>query len=233
MNKKLKITTISDTHNKHEYLNEFLPGGDILICGGDITSRGYITEIENFVKWFDKIDNYDTKIFIAGNHDFGFQDDLTTVKGLLSGYKTVEYLQDELIMLDVAGYKDFLNVWGTPWQPEFYNWAFNLPRGETLKEKWDMIPVNTDILITHGPPFGKLDFVKYNTINVGCEELMKKVEEIKPKIHIFGHIHEGYGYVFDGNTHYINASVLDGRYIFKNKPVTFEWDPITNELEFL
>jgi Icc-related predicted phosphoesterase len=235
MNKKWKITAISDTHTKHDKLTPFLPGGDLLICGGDITSRGYLTEIENFAKWFDKIDNYDTKIFIAGNHDFGFQDDLTTVKGMLTGYKTIEYLQDELLMLGEGEmeYIDMLKVWGTPWQPEFHNWAFNLPRGEALKEKWDMIPMNTDILITHGPPFGKLDYVNYNGINVGCEELMKKVEEVKPKIHIFGHIHEGYGYVFDGHTHYINAAVLNGRYEFRNKPVTFEWDPITNNLEFI
>jgi Icc-related predicted phosphoesterase len=232
MNKKWKITAISDTHTKHEKLNGFLPGGDLLICGGDITSRGYLTEIENFAKWFDKIDNYDTKVFIAGNHDFGFQDDNQKLRGLLTGYKTIDYLEDELMMVG-EDYDNMVKIWGTPWQPEFHNWAFNLPRGEKLKEKWDMIPVNTDILITHGPPFGKLDYVKYPNQNVGCEELMKRVEEIKPKIHVFGHIHEGYGYVFDGHTHYINAAVLNGRYEFHNKPVTFEWDPITNNLEFI
>ena len=70
---KKKISFISDTHTKHEKLNGFLPGGDILICAGDISSRGYITEIENFLRWFDSIDNYDFKVLIAGNHDFGFE----------------------------------------------------------------------------------------------------------------------------------------------------------------
>jgi predicted phosphodiesterase len=205
----------------------------MLICAGDITSRGYKTEIENFLKWFDKIDNYDHKIFIAGNHDFGFQDQPNETKGLLTGYKTVEYLQDELLLVGDEDYDDMVKVWGTPWQPEFHNWAFNLPRGQALKEKWDMITVGTDILITHGPPFGKLDYVKYPNQNVGCEELMKRVEVIKPKIHVFGHIHEGYGYVFDGNTHFINAAVLNGRYEFRNKPITVDWDPETNELEFV
>jgi Icc-related predicted phosphoesterase len=228
-----KLTFISDTHTKHEKLNGFLPGGDMLICAGDITSRGYKTEIENFLKWFDKIDNYDHKIFIAGNHDFGFQDQPNETKGLLTGYKTVEYLQDELLLVGDEDYDDMVKVWGTPWQPEFHNWAFNLPRGQALKEKWDMITVGTDILITHGPPFGKLDYVKYPNQNVGCEELMKRVEVIKPKIHVFGHIHEGYGYVFDGNTHFINAAVLNGRYEFRNKPITVDWDPETNELEFV
>lgn len=235
MNKKWKITAIADTHNKHKHLDGLLPGGDLLLHAGDMTGRGGKFELEDFFKWYDKIYNYDHKIFIAGNHDFGLQDYADEMKGILTGYKTIDYLKDELVCLgdDGVDYEDMIKIWGAPWQPEFYNWAFNLPRGEALKEKWDMIPANTDILITHGPPFGKLDYVNYDAINVGCEELMKKVEEIKPKIHIFGHIHQGYGYFFDGNTHYINAAVLDGRYNFKNKPVTFDWDPITNELEFL
>ena len=228
-----KLTFISDTHTKHEKLNGFLPGGDMLICGGDITSRGYLTEIENFLKWFDKIDNYDHKIFIAGNHDFGFQDQPNETNGLLTKYKTVDYLQDELLLVGNGDYEDMVKVWGTPWQPEFHNWAFNLPRGQALKEKWDMITVGTDILVTHGPAFGKLDYVSYDGKNVGCEDLLFKVQEIKPKIHVFGHIHEGYGYVFDGHTHYINAAVLNGRYEFLNKPVNVLWDKNTNHLEFV
>jgi Icc-related predicted phosphoesterase len=229
---KQRITFISDTHTKHDKLDGFLTGGDILIHAGDLTGRGYITEIENFMKWYDKINNYDTKVFIAGNHDFGFQDENEKLRGLLTGYKTIDYLEDELMMVG-EDYDNMIKIWGTPWQPEFFDWAFNLPRGEKLKEKWDMIPLNTDILITHGPPFGKLDYVKYPNQNVGCEELMKRVEEIKPKIHVFGHIHEGYGYVFDGNTHFINAAVLNGRYEYRNKPVTVDWDPETNELDFI
>ena len=229
---KKRITFISDTHTKHDKVSGFLTGGDMLIHAGDLTGRGYITEIENFMKWYDNINNYDTKVFIAGNHDFGFQDDNQKLRGLLTGYKTIDYLEDELMMVG-GDYEDMIKIWGTPWQPEFHNWAFNLPRGEKLKEKWDMIPTNTDILITHGPPFGKLDYVPYDSVNVGCEELMKRVEEIKPKIHVFGHIHEGYGYVFDGNTHFINAAVLNGRYEFRNKPITVDWDPETNELEFV
>lgn len=229
---KKRITFISDTHTKHDKVSGFLTGGDILVHAGDLTGRGYITEIENFMKWYDNINNYDTKVFIAGNHDFGFQDDNEKLRGLLTGYKTIDYLEDELMMVG-EDYEDMIKIWGTPWQPEFHNWAFNLPRGEKLKEKWDMIPTNTDILITHGPPFGKLDYVPYDGVNVGCEELMKRVEQIKPKIHVFGHIHEGYGYVFDGNTHFINAAVLNGRYEFRKKPITVDWDPETNELEFV
>ena len=229
---KQRITLISDSHNKHNLLNGFLPGGDLLIHAGDISSRGYTHEIENFAKWYDKIDNYDSKVFICGNHDFGFQDDAEKVKGLLTGYKNIDYLQDDWMMVGEE-YERMVKIWGSPWQPEFHNWAFNLPRGEKLKEKWDMIPVDTDILITHGPPMGKLDYVPYDNVNVGCEDLLTRIQDIKPKIHVFGHIHEGYGYVFDGNTHFINAAVLNGRYEYQNKPLTIDWDSETNEIEFV
>jgi Icc-related predicted phosphoesterase len=229
---KMRITFISDTHTKHEKLNGFLPGGDLLIHAGDLTSRGYVHEIENFAKWYDKIDNYDSKVFICGNHDFGFQDDHEKVKGLLTGHKTIDYLQDDWMGVG-EDLDTMVKIWGSPWQPEFHNWAFNLPRGEKLMEKWNLIPTDVDILVTHGPAHGKLDYVPYDALNVGCEDLLAKIQEVKPKIHVCGHIHEGYGYVFDGDTHFINAAVLNGRYEFRNKPLTVDWDPKTNELEFV
>lgn len=227
---KKRLTFISDTHTKHEKLNGFLPGGDILLCAGDISSRGYKTELENFFKWFDGIDNYDHKIFIAGNHDFGFQDEPETIKGLLTGYKTIEYLQDDWIMV---GDENPIKIWGSPWQPEFHNWAFNLPRGEKIKEKWDLIPDDVDILITHGPAFGKLDYVPYDGLNVGCEELLKRIEEVKPKIHLSGHIHSGRGVVFSEGTLYVNAAVLNDRYEFRNKPITIDFDFETGEWDVI
>jgi predicted phosphodiesterase len=229
---KKRLTFISDTHNKHKFLDGFLPGGDILLCAGDISSRGYTHELEDFFEWYDGINNYDHKIFISGNHDFGFQDNPDKIKGLLTGYKTIDYIQDEYMGIQ-DGDEPELKIWGSPWQPEFHNWAFNLPRGEKIKEKWDLIPNDVDILITHGPAFGKLDYVSYNRINVGCEELLKKIEEVKPKLHISGHIHEGFGYIFNGETHFFNAAVLNDRYEFRNKPMTIDWDSETNTIEFV
>ena len=237
----MKITFISDTHGKHNQLTEDLPGGDILIHAGDFMNAGYYkTEAIEFFNWFDAIDNYDTKVFIAGNHDRIMEDDPTWAQGYLTGFKTIEYLQDDWMGLYFDGPngdmpEENIRIYGSPWQPEFFNWAFNLPRNsDIMKEKWDAIPDNTDILVTHGPPFGFLDIPGHGTpMNVGCEMLRYRIDELRPKIHVFGHIHGSAGYYFNGHTHFINASVLNERYVYENKPLTFEWDNITNEIQWL
>jgi Icc-related predicted phosphoesterase len=235
----MRITFISDTHTKHKIIEPLLIGGDLLIHAGDFMSSGYNPgEAESFFSWYDSINNYETKILISGNHDRIMENDPPWASGILTGYKTIEYLQDDGLTLYFDGPngefpEDNIHIWGSPWQPEFNNWAFNLQRGEEIKKKWDLIPQNTDILITHGPPFGKLDYVPRGGVNVGCEELLKKVQSVRPKIHVFGHIHEGAGYVFDGSTHFINAAVLNDRYEFRNRPLTIDWDSETNEIEFV
>ena len=236
----MKITLISDTHTKHNQLKNDLPGGDILIHAGDFMSTGYSPyEAEEFFNWFDKIDNYDDKIFIAGNHDRWMQDEPDEAQSILTGYKTIEYLQDEDFVLYFDGpngdwSEDNIRIYGSPWQPEFFNWAFNLPRnGEEMKAKWDDMPTNTDILVTHGPPYGYLDIPGGQSIRVGCEMLRYKVDEIKPKIHVFGHIHGSYGHYFNGDTHFFNTSVLNERYNYTNHPFNFEWNKETNEIKFI
>jgi Icc-related predicted phosphoesterase len=233
----MRITFISDTHTKHNQVTSSLPGGDVLIHAGDISSMGYRNEIQDFIKWFSGLENYKHKIFIAGNHDWGFQTEPKATEHLLELNPGCEYLQDNLFLIgdDTDDYADMVKVWGSPWQPEFYNWAFNLPRqGWELGVHWNQIPEDTEILITHGPPFGHLDTVKSNpTFNTGCELLRERVDVVRPKIHVFGHIHTGYGYKFDGNTHFFNAAVLDEQYYFTQKPMTVDWDPKTNELVFV
>jgi Icc-related predicted phosphoesterase len=229
----MKITFISDTHNKHKQVTSSLPGGDLLIHAGDISSRGYKHEIQQFCKWFNGLENYTVKTFIAGNHDFGFEQEPEMAKEVVGSYKDIVYLQDSFLGYGVDT-ENYVKIYGSPWQPEFHNWAFNLPKyGWELEQKWDDIPEDTDILITHGPAFGYLDTVIGRYENLGCELLVNRIKKIKPKIHVCGHIHSGYGYVFDGDTHFINASVLDERYQYTQKPLTVEWDPVTNKLEFI
>ena len=102
-----------------------------------------------------------------------------------------------------------------------------------MKAKWDAIPDNADILITHGPPYGYLDIPGGQNIRVGCEMLRARVDQFKPKIHVFGHIHGSAGYYFNGYTHFINASVLNEQYVYTNLPLTIEWDKHTNEIKWL
>lgn len=230
---KYKLTIISDTHNKHKVLNGDLPGGDLILHAGDISSMGYEHEITEFAKWYDGL-GYDHKIFIAGNHDWGFQNNVEKVKGILTGYKTIDYIQDELITIQ-DGDKPEIKIWGSPWQPEFYNWAFNLPNGGwELEQKWNDIPEGIDILITHGPAWGILDDVEGRRgQHLGCELLANRIKKIKPKIHICGHIHSGRNIVKVGDTLHIHASVLDERYNYTNKPITIDFDFETNEWDVI
>ena len=214
---KKKITFISDTHTKHKHLTNDLPGGDILIHCGDISSRGYMNEIKNFLEWFDGIKGYEHKIFIAGNHDFGFQDNPKECAKLLQDYPTVTYLEDSSVIVDG------IKIYGSPWQPWFHNWAFNVNRGWDIAQKWEKIPQDIDILITHGPSLGILDITNVSE-RVGCEDLYKRVMEINPKVHACGHIHSSYGMKeIDGMT-FINASNLGEDYLYQNDPITLDFE---------
>lgn len=215
----MKMTFISDTHGKHEHLtskayNNILGSGDVLVHAGDCTNVGKVGEIKDFLDWFSNTD-YTHKIFIAGNHDFGFE----LVHDIAPEYKEkgVHYLFDNEVVIDGVKF------YGSPWQPEFYDWAFNLPRGEKLAEKWALIPQDTDILITHGPAYGMLDWVPSNQ-QVGCQDLFHRIMEVQPKIHVCGHIHCAYGQKYFNNVEFLNASVLNERYQHENKPIKLEFD---------
>jgi predicted phosphodiesterase len=235
------VSIISDTHAKHKQVTQDLIGGDLLLHGGDFMTSGYSKyEAEEFFKWFDSIDNYEYKTFIAGNHDRVMQDIPDEMQGILTAYKTIDYLQDDECVMYYDGPngdrpEDNIRIYGSPWQPEFYNWAFNLPRnGPGLASKWEAIPDNTDILITHGPPWGILDDTEGRRgQHLGCELLRERVNAIRPKIHIFGHIHSGHGYYYDGHTHFFNASVLNERYSYSHLPFNFSWNPVTNSIGWL
>ena len=208
----MKIVFISDTHGLHEQL-EILEG-DMIIHGGDISNRGRREEVEDFIDWFQEL-NFTHKIFIAGNHDLYLE--------RVSEYELEEIIPEDVIYLNDSGITiNGINIWGSPVQPWFYDWAFNRERGEEIKKHWDLIPHNTDILITHGPPHGILDKTASGQ-KVGCEELRERLEIVKPKIHVFGHIHEAYGSKDISNTKFINASVLDIAYKLVNAPVEINY----------
>lgn len=209
-----KIVCLSDTHNCNEQIA--VPDGDILIHAGDATVRGTQYEVEEFLIWFSSLP-HKYKIFVAGNHDWLFENDNRFARLLVANFN-IKYLQDSSV--EIEGFK----IYGSPWQPRFYDWAFNLMSGAEIAEKWKLIPDETDILITHGPPHGILDEVrrKFFVENTGCEELRKKVEEIRPKLHIFGHIHCGYGQTEKFGVKFVNASNCDESYEPTQSPIVID-----------
>ena len=257
---KMRITHISDTHNKHNQLNGKLPGGDILIHSGDVTSIGRKSEVERFIKWFNEIDNYTHKIFIAGNHDLTFDrevlyrdkaayfdvhanwtDEVADGKPewlnllLETGLNpNVFYLENNFVMLDD------IKIWGSPISPSFgYGWAFNKDRGSQINEVWNGIPDDTDIVITHSPIYGYCDRAANTNQNVGCEDLYHRLHEVKPHLHFAGHIHEAYGWGTIpykdewGDIYTFNGCNCNLRYEVFNEPITFDYNFSTRELNFI
>lgn len=209
----MKLTFISDTHSLHEQLPN-LGQGDVLIHCGDLTGQGTLSDTENFVSYFAAQD-YAHKVVVAGNHDTCFEDDRRLQAENCLSSAGVIYLNDESIELDG------IQFWGSPIQPEFFNWSFQRQRGSEIREHWDLIPRNIDVLITHGPPFGILDLC-HNGGHAGCEELLEVVNQIKPRIHAFGHIHEAYGVQQQNGTTFVNACNLDGRFRMNQAPITLK-----------
>lgn len=252
---KMRITHISDTHNKHNQLNGLLPGGDLLIHSGDISSLGRKSEVNRFVNWFNDINHYTHKIFIAGNHDMTFdreillRDKLAHFEGKteydtecaegkpewleeLLGihlHPNVYYLENSFVILDD------IKIWGSPITPSFgYGWAFNKDRGYDINQIWNGIPNDTDIVITHGPIHSYCDRTDRGGLNVGCEQLYHRLNEVKPQLHFSGHIHEAYGYRNTKWGYAFNGCNCDLSYLVNNKPMTFDYDFLKRDIvEFL
>ncbi|MFA6093461.1 MAG: metallophosphatase domain-containing protein [Elusimicrobiota bacterium] len=236
----MRFVTVADTH-----LAELeLPEGDVLLHAGDLTFRGSAPEVVSAARWLQSQKQkrkYQHVIVTAGNHDFLFQTEPGLARELLRE-NGILYLEDSGLTIEgssilpgeLAPGPGRITVYGSPWQPWFNNWAFNLRTIESLKEKWDMIPAGVDILMTHGPPHGILDGVtRFNedlypsdeslfTKNLGCEALLEALRRVKPRFHVFGHIHEGYGIVEKNGTTFINASIMDGQYEPARKARVFD-----------
>lgn len=199
----MKLVALSDLHGFWEQTE--IPNGDVLIFAGDITRTGSLTELVTFNTWLGQLP-HQHKIVIAGNHDWCFENLHSLAKGLLTN---AIYLEDTGVAIDGVIF------WGSPWTPQFYDWAFMLPRGNPLAEKWIHIPKDTDVLITHGPPHEILDAAirrdslgNYHNEIVGCEELRKVVDSLPLKAHIFGHIHNQHG----AERHFYNVSICNDKY---------------------
>lgn len=211
----MKICFISDTH-KH-YTELVMPEADVLVHSGDFDIYENISELQHFKRWLDKLP-YKRKIIVAGNHDrmFALANDLC--RSIIKD--SCDYLENSQVVIDGVKF------WGSPITPTFCNWYFMADRGDEIKRYWDMIPIDTDVLITHGPPLKILDELIDTKENVGCWDLRHKVMKMSNlRIHAFGHIHrekDDVRMIQIGRTKFINASNLNDYYEVANQPIVIE-----------
>ena len=228
------ISIIGCCHGAYDQLN--LAGGDLLIVTGDITARDEISEYEAFVQWLNRQD-YKKKIVIGGNHDNCLQREGAQ---LFKWAANTEYLCDSGTQFhgtDKHGVSYTMKIFGSPWSLTFPNMnpkckAFTCETEEEIANKWAMIPIDTDILITHTPPYGILDGISIkdgSEFHVGSKSLLNWLGNVgKPQLHCFSHIHENghgkliykrEGYGDENNTICVNASIMNERYKPTNDPV--------------
>jgi Icc-related predicted phosphoesterase len=207
----MRLVCLSDTHGLHAALH--VPEGDVLVHAGDVSKHGTPEQIAEFDRWLGTLPHA-RKVVVAGNHDFLFERNPALARELITH---AEYLQDRALV--VGG----VRFYGTPWQPRFFDWAFNLDRGEPLRHKWSLIPADVDVLITHGPPEGILDRTVRGE-RAGDRDLRERVEQLAPRVHLFGHIHEAYGTArLDGlRTQFVNASICTLEYRPTNAPIVVD-----------
>lgn len=213
----MKIVAISDIHisDAHQKREIDLPDGDLLIVAGDLTSTGTPAQLAAFNSYLEKhTSKFNHKpLVIAGNHDFALEREPEEAIEILTA---ADYMEDALVEIDGV------RIWGSPWTPTFFDWAFMKDRGPEIRKMWVMIPENLDLLVTHGPPWGILDFCGSHA---GCSDLLDIVTNKlgkAPRFHIFGHIHEGFGSHENEKTQFLNVSVCDEKYHAVNKPTVIE-----------
>lgn len=204
----MRLVCLADTHNLHKEIE--IPSGDVLIHAGDCTDGGTRNESHDFLEWFSS-QPHSHKILVPGNHDFYFEKK-----------KNLEKLPENIHVLIDKGLKiQGVKFWGSPVTPGLHNWAFNRDRGKEIKGHWDLIPNDTEILITHTPPYGILDQTDAG-ISLGCEELLQKLTIVQPKIHLFGHIHQASGSLFRSGIRHYNLSILDKRLRIIHSPIVVD-----------
>lgn len=204
----MRIVCLSDTHDAFRGLQ--VPDGDLLLHGGDLSRRGLVKEVLASAEWLRSLPHRH-KVVIGGNHDFCLEEQ--EPRKLLRG---LTYLQDETC--EIEG----LRIFGSPWSPAHGKWSFQAERGEPLRQIWQRIPDDTQILITHGPPWGILDR-HVSGIQLGCEQLRDRVISVKPRMHLFGHVHESHGTHRQDGILYVNACNCSFGYKRQQPAIVVDW----------
>jgi Icc-related predicted phosphoesterase len=228
----MRIVCISDTHG-HTYPDADMPAGDVLVHAGDVTNNGKRLQMESMSEWFTHLADtkYEHVVFVAGNHDFmldGFRKENCeyAVNGRLFPHPRVHYLRDSGITIGDV------HFWGTPWV-DCGDWAFSEENKMHRRAAFNKIPLYTNVLVTHAPPYGIRDVYEGHTC--GDPELLAAVDRVRPQVHVFGHIHSGYGMVDYSGVKFVNAAVttikpefggwgeiVGGQYELGNPPIVID-----------
>jgi Icc-related predicted phosphoesterase len=209
----MNLLLLSDSHGQNHGLPELIKQSmaQVMIHAGDLTRYGSRDDVRKFADLLREYKHFH-KIVIAGNHDFCFEKYPDESRSILSDAGII-YLEDESIELDGVVF------YGIPWTPQFGNWAF-MDTPDNLQERWSHVPHGTDVLISHGPPRGILD-VTEDGESVGGIAHRNVVRSIRPKLNVFGHIHECYGQETYMGVDYVNATLVNFQYELVNAPVLY------------
>jgi len=212
----IRIVAVADTHLYHKRL--VVPPGDIFVHAGDMCGNGPYHELRVAAEWIMSLPHRH-KVIIAGNHDWAFVNHAKEAREL---FKDATYLQDSETTIEG------LRFYGAPWQPRFFDWAFNLERGKQLAYVWRKIPLGIDVLITHGPPAGFGD-ICFDGRRAGCEDLLERVKVVKPRLHLYGHIHDDGGAWITPQTSFVNVTTSECR----RAPTVIDYEPEHNRFTFI
>jgi Icc-related predicted phosphoesterase len=224
----MRVVALSDTHSYHRRIK--IPEGDVLIHAGDITWRGELEIFTDFANWMKELP-HKKKVIIFGNHELGMR--VVAKKGIIKTHSgstrdvVLKMIEDAgVTYLENSGTTiDGINFYGSPATPWFMDWEWNYQRGKDIGAVWDLIPDNTNVLITHGPPHGILDSVQDHFRGPqGCEMLRKKVEQLlNLKLHVFGHLHkDGSQTKKFGDTTFANVAICDDAYNTSRSPLVID-----------
>lgn len=210
----MRIVGLSDTHKQHKEVH--VPDGDVIVFAGDMCGGGGEKSARRFVEWFSNL-SHSHKIVVAGNHDRCLDNSARVMVKDYFYEKGLIYLEHE--PYEIEGIKFF----GSPYTPIFGHWSFTLKRGEELARQWRQIPDDTNVLITHGPVYGIRDQSGFSSEHCGCRDLGDRVSELSElKLHIFGHIHDGYGVSHINGKTFANVCICNEEYEPVNKPIIFD-----------
>ncbi|MCC7071871.1 MAG: metallophosphatase domain-containing protein [Deltaproteobacteria bacterium] len=202
----MRLVLLADTHTFQADLAGKIPDGDLLVHAGDLGRAGDAEELAEVAAWL-RSQPHRHKLVVPGNHDALFEDDPTRAREIFDGL---------VVLIDEEATVGGLRVYGSPWTPRYHSWSFMKERGAPLAAVWAKIPAGLDLLITHGPPKGVLDDASSYRGGTwagpelaGCEDLARRVELTRPRVHAFGHIHGRQGVVEKNGTRFVNCTTSE------------------------